>query len=418
VNTSIDSIILVAEFAKYKKKKIFSTMNPNQIWVLRTNDHKLTAVIYEENRTDLIPTLLDVMRTIPEDEGLVLVRKESGIEINPEAILHWCSSVSILCCPETPKKEPCFFLAQHIPFDFTVPRNGWGFARGALLGMSSTSQELRFFDFLDNQIAFSGVTPSPDRPWAAIIHHPPRMPPFWDPSCLPSVYMKTPAFVESLSSCRFLVTLSQHLADSIRDLIQNDHIPIHVILHPTRIPRTVFSMESLHANQNPKLISIGWSFRRLTSIYQIGQVTSYQRAWLIGKQIHRVMSLLRDESQHERVEIVFGSVQIIHDLPITEYDSLLSENIAFIDVYDASANNAVVECIVRRTPLVARRHPALEEYLGSEYPLFYDHLDEVTDEFLSMTRIQSAYDHLSSIPADRFSILHFYEKIFLLSKKN
>jgi hypothetical protein len=283
--------------------------------------------------------------------------------------------------------------------------------------MSSTSQELRFFDFLDNQIAFSGVTPSPDRPWAAIIHHPPRMPPFWDPSCLPSVYMKTPAFVESLSSCRFLVTLSQHLADSIRDLIQNDHIPIHVILHPTRIPRTVFSMESLHANQNPKLISIGWSFRRLTSIYQIGQVTSYQRAWLIGKQIHRVMSLLRDESQHERVEIVFGSVQIIHDLPITEYDSLLSENIAFIDVYDASANNAVVECIVRRTPLVARRHPALEEYLGSEYPLFYDHLDEVTDEFLSMTRIQSAYDHLSSIPADRFSILHFYEKIFYSAKK-
>lgn len=395
-------------------------MNPSQVWILRLNPHKVTAIIHQEHRTDLIPILLEVIRQIPEDEGIVLVRKETGGKIDLEAISNLSSSknVSILYCPETLHKEPCFFLAQHIPFDFTIPRNGWGFVRGALLGMSSTSEELRFFDFLDNQIAFSGVTPSPNRPWAAIIHHPPRMPPFWDPSCLPSVYMNTPAFVESLSSCRFLITLSQHLADSVRDLIQHDHIPIHVILHPTRIPRTVFSMESLHANQNPKLIAIGWSFRRLTSIYQIGQITGYQRAWLIGKQIHRVMSLLRAESKHERVTVVLGSVQLISDLSICEYDSLLSQNIAFIDVYDASANNAVVECIVRRTPLVARRHPALEEYLGIEYPLFYDHLHEVTDDFLSVTRIQAAYDHLSSIPTDRFSILKFYEKIFLLSKKN
>jgi hypothetical protein len=176
-------------------------------------------------------------------------------------------------------------------------------------------------------------------------------------------------------------------------------------------------MERLQTNQDPKLIAIGWSFRRLTSIYQIGQVTSYQRAWLIGKQIHRVMSLLRAESKYERIALVLSSVQLIYDLAIDEYDSLLSQNIAFIDVYDASANNAVVECIVRRTPLVARRHPALEEYLGDEYPLFYDHLHQVTDGFLSITRIQAAYDHLSSIPTDRFSILNFYEKIFLLSKK-
>ena len=33
-----------------------------------------------------------------------------------------------------------------------------------------------------------------------------------------------------------------------------------------------------------------------------------------------------------------------------EYDQTLAENIAFIRLYDASANNTVVECIARATP--------------------------------------------------------------------
>jgi hypothetical protein len=34
----------------------------------------------------------------------------------------------------------------------------------------------------------------------------------------------------------------------------------------------------------------------------------------------------------------------------------------------------VVECIVRATPLVVNRLPALEDYLGRDYPLFYEHI--------------------------------------------
>ena len=58
-----------------------------------------------------------------------------------------------------------------------------------------------------------------------------------------------------------------------------------------------------------------------------------------------------------------------------EYDDLLSKNIIFIDLYDASANTVVVECIARKTPLLVTRLDAVIEYLGKDYPLYFDNLE-------------------------------------------
>ena len=56
-------------------------------------------------------------------------------------------------------------------------------------------------------------------------------------------------------------------------------------------------------------------------------------------------------------------------LPNDEYDELLKSSILFLCMYDTSANNAVIECINGCIPFVAYRHPAIEEYVGNEYPL-------------------------------------------------
>ena len=64
-----------------------------------------------------------------------------------------------------------------------------------------------------------------------------------------------------------------------------------------------------------------------------------------------------------------GSVQVLPWQSQDNYDRLLSENVAFLDLLDASANNAVLECLARGTRPARQSVSAVIEYLGQEIPL-------------------------------------------------
>ena len=62
----------------------------------------------------------------------------------------------------------------------------------------------------------------------------------------------------------------------------------------------------------------------------------------------------------------------------------------------ASANNVVVDCIAANTPLIINPHPAVVEYLGKEYPLYYSEFDEVP-ELCKEDRLVAANEYLSKL---------------------
>jgi hypothetical protein len=76
------------------------------------------------------------------------------------------------------------------------------------------------------------------------------------------------------------------------------------------------------------------------------------------------------------------------------YDRMLSCNIVFLDLYDSSANNTIVECIVRNTPLIVNRHPAVVEYLGKDYPLYFDTIEEASYLAEDEEKVYTAYIYL------------------------
>lgn len=53
------------------------------------------------------------------------------------------------------------------------------------------------------------------------------------------------------------------------------------------------------------------------------------------------------------------------------YDALLTMNLVFLNLVDGSAINTLLECVVRCTPVIVNRHPAVVEVLGEDYPLYY-----------------------------------------------
>lgn len=63
-----------------------------------------------------------------------------------------------------------------------------------------------------------------------------------------------------------------------------------------------------------------------------------------------------------------------------EYDELLATSIVFLNLVDAPANTTIVECVRRGTPVLVNRVGAVEEYLGSTYPFYYESLDEAQEK--------------------------------------
>ena len=89
--------------------------------------------------------------------------------------------------------------------------------------------------------------------------------------------------------------------------------------------------------------------------------------------------------------------QPIHTLKFVnnyDYDKLLSQNIVFIKLITISGCNVVCECIVRNTPLLVNKLPAVIEYLGVDYPFYYDTLEEATEKANSVSLITATSDYL------------------------
>lgn len=101
-----------------------------------------------------------------------------------------------------------------------------------------------------------------------------------------------------------------------------------------------------------------------------------------------------------------NSVHIIEYMDNDLYDKLLSENIVFLNLVDASAVNTLIECIVRNTPIIINKLPAVIELLGSKYPLYYNNIDEVSN-LINEKNIMKAYKYITNINKKKFTITYF-----------
>ena len=92
------------------------------------------------------------------------------------------------------------------------------------------------------------------------------------------------------------------------------------------------------------------------------------------------------------------------------YDCLLAENVVAIELFDSSANNVLVECIARNTPIIVNRHPAVVEYLTDGYPLYFSDPSEIP-ELLTMDRVVAAHEYLAGLDKSWLDGVSFRESV-------
>lgn len=306
---------------------------------------------------------------------------------------------------------------------FASHRSGWGYALDALRPLHNRQGHL-FDGFLENNFAWryphEGIRP-PEvlrelqrngllerqasseelglvpyrRSWVGVLHNPPAMPAGFHDHATPQAILSRRIWQESLEHCRGLFTLSEYLATWLRE---QTGVPVNALTLPTETPERVFDPQRFLNNPHPKIVQVGWWLRRLTSIYRLPVRHHYQKVWLVTLPFLEARSHFLNLMEREGGRPDCPNTVEIEQLSNQDYDRLLSENLAFIHLFDASANCALVECMARATPILINPHPAVVEYLGEDYPLYFDSLEEAAQKAMDFKLVVRAHDYLKELP--------------------
>ncbi len=282
------------------------------------------------------------------------------------------------------------FYGQH--------RSGWAYAVRSLAPLHN-SNGVYLDVFVERTFCWHPVGVRPHRvPWVGFIHVPPNVPKWFQHKQSNDYIFQTEAWKESYALCRGLFTLSEYHKKSLEKKLD---VPIVSLVHPTETPDLKWNWRAFSVNENKKIVQVGWYLRKLHGIFML-PARSYSKIFLKITNFD-LTPLIEDEKKRliesgEFQESMYDTAEIVTYLPNEEYDKLLSENIIFVNLYDASANNAVIECIVRNTPLLVNPIEPVVEYLGPEYPFYYQTFEEAVEKAENYDTVRAAFEYLRELP--------------------
>lgn len=236
-------------------------------------------------------------------------------------------------------------------------------------------------------------------PWIGFLHCPPGVPHF-----LHSVYQALPEYLlssrtwsEIVPWCRGVFCLSRHHRQWLESVLT---VPVSNLHLPTRSPGLAFDLD--HYLQKPRrgIVQVGTYLRRLSSICQLP--TRKLRKMRLASDAGWVTGAVALEKANGQIALDSGNVRELGPLSIAQFDRLLSENLVFTHLYGSSANNTIVECIVRQTPILVNPLPAVQEYLGVDYPLYFCSLEEAAAKAEDTQLIARAHRYLLDLSAKDF----------------
>ena len=330
------------------------------------------------------------------------------------------AAASVPAPPAAASRHPCFNFGMQVSQYYGRHRSGWAYALQGLAGFDDPKSPVFCDAFIEKHFVWGadvgegGVGPPEPHlePWIGFIHVPPLVPTWFQFEQSNEQIFSTRAWQSSLPHCRGLFVLSEYHRRNLLEVLR-PKFPINVLYHPTEFPEVAFDFDRYLANPKKRLVQIGWWLRKLTAIDRI-PVAGHTPTLLGSSDWSKNLLTYAERRYHGIADP--GGADVIDFLDNDAYDALLAENIAFVDFFDTSANNAVVECIARSTPIAVCRHPAVDEYLGVDYPLLYTDLAEAGKLIEDLGRVRAAHQYMKDDTLTRRFTLDVFSRSFANSE--
>jgi len=244
-------------------------------------------------------------------------------------------------------------------------------------------------------------------------------------------YFNDKLLIDSLDYCKFILVLSTESKNWIKNRLKelNKKVEVISMFHPTETLCMRFNTKSFFYNQSKSVVQVGAWLRDTYAIFDLPLLKFLNKIALKGKLMENyyynneeteesAYCISRGENKNKYYEGLINSikskkesVKVIEYINNDEYDYLLTRNIVFLKLVDCAGVNTVLECIIRNTPIVINRLPALEEYLGKDYPLFYNNQSEAIEKLNSLYLLSKGHSYLKKMDKTRFSYDYFIEEL-------
>jgi hypothetical protein len=294
-------------------------------------------------------------------------------------------------------------------------RSGWSYAVAGLADLHNPEGVI-LDSFVERTFGWHPDGVKPHRsPWIGFIHVPPIVPVWFMSEMSNENIFTLPQWKESLSFCKGIFTLTSYHKKNLEKILP---VPVNNLLHPTETPEIQWNWQKFISNKEKKIIQIGYWLRKLYSIHLL-DAQSFKKVFIV-KDDTSMDYLLKAEKENYSLKnhLTEEALQSVKLLPFQtnhDYDLLLSNNIIYLDLYDSSANNAIIECIVRNTPVLVNPIEPVIEYLGVDYPFYFtDHL-EAAEKLQNFDLIKDTHEYLKDHPVKKKLSLRYFRKSFIES---
>lgn len=243
-----------------------------------------------------------------------------------------------------------------------------------------------------------------------------------DPLLVLDTYLDSPEFATSAATCAALVFFTTEVERAATKLLQAKgytNIKTCVIRHPIAVVEDdVVEFDAsvdLPAilSDSSAVILLGQQYRRIATLHKLK--THRKKIWLPSRTDEEFLNRRTQKELSIENATADASVIIERVESNEDYDRLVKQNIVVIDFWAAAANNAVMEAIALKAPFFIRRLPGPEEYLGTDYPLFFSSVEEleriISDPALLKDVMTRGHSYLQSIDLESLSIAHFAKSL-------
>ena len=258
--------------------------------------------------------------------------------------------------------------------------------------------------------------------WIGITHFTDNIPKIWGKCEIDNLFNKN-NFIKSLDNCKGLIVLSNYMKEYFNRKYILKNIPIYSLKHPISKINKIFDLHKFLSLNKFNLVLLGQQLRNLSDIFKINSSLIDKKIWLSGiKDIKIREKRLYDDlfynkiiSNRENFLEITKTLQYNYISSFEEYDKIITSSIILIPLYSASANNSVLEIIATNTPAFITRLPATEEYLGKNYPMFYNDISEVNNilndrELFNECYIET-YNYLKNMDKSDLTYERFYSDL-------
>ena len=275
--------------------------------------------------------------------------------------------------------------------------------------------EITFVPFVESEYNFSiGRSPHEiEGEWVGIMHDPLDTHKYYKNHGRLRNHLKGRGFRKSLERCRGLFFLSKAECDKWRmalDGLGLGHIKCDFLLHPIQNHEYRFSWDAFVENTDKRIIQSGHWLRIPYSIFKLESHENFKKTivpfdgrqqWYL-KLFGKTDGIRPNRSERR-------SVDKIPYLSFEDYIGMLTNNILYLELCEVSANNTVLDAILMNTPLIVNKLEGVVEYLGEDYPLYFQNRNEVGEMLSDMSRLFDAHDYLRSMDKTKFSLEYFGE---------